>query len=244
MAGEVIRVMSYNIQGHAALKRRRYLSDVAQVIRQLRPDLVGLQEVHKNTHGLRSGDQLADLAASTGMELFFGRSMARLGGEYGNAILTTGAVLEARVHELPGHGEPRTALEARIDLRNLRFTAIVTHLAAWFRFTRRTRAAQLEKLAEIIGNSKPPYLIMGDFNSSPRSPEMAAMLRSENLRLCGEHTEISHRFSRQRLDYIFADPSWQKRDAWVVRLGPSDHWPLLADLAGEVSSELRVDSAT
>jgi endonuclease/exonuclease/phosphatase family metal-dependent hydrolase len=226
----MLRVMSYNIQGHAVLKRKQHIREVADVIRQLRPDVVGLQEVHKNTHSLRSGDQIADLAQATGMELFFGKSTSFGGGEYGNAVLARGKIDSGRVHELPGGGETRSILECSVIAGGYTFTIFVAHLAAWFRFSRGTRAAQLERLAEVIHPSKAPYFLVGDFNTGPRSPEMTKLLASEQLRLCGEHVEMSHRLSRTRLDYIFADPSWKTSASWVVRLGPSDHWPLIADV--------------
>lgn len=226
----MIRVMSYNIEGHAVLKRRRHLEEIGAVIRQMRPDIVGLQEVHRNTHEKRSGDQIAELAASTRMELYFGRSVEGWGGEYGNAILTRGRVLNAEVHPLPGEGEARTVLQSHVEVGDRTYTFVVTHLAAWFRFARGTRASQLQKLGQIIDSTDAPFILVGDFNASPQAREMKSFLAHERLQICGEHVESSHRLSRKRLDYIFSDRACKVRDSWVIRLGPSDHWPLVADL--------------
>ena len=62
-----ITVMSYNIQGHGALLGRRYLEGIARVIRRARPEVVGLQEVHRGTWAARFGDQVRILARITGM---------------------------------------------------------------------------------------------------------------------------------------------------------------------------------
>jgi endonuclease/exonuclease/phosphatase family metal-dependent hydrolase len=232
---ESLRVMTYNIQGHAVLRRQRHIEDVAAVVRQLRPDVLGLQEVHRGTHSGRSGDQLQQLASATGMELFFGQTIERLGGEYGNAILTRGSIESGRTWPLGGKGEARSLLGCRIALGGLRFTFLVAHLAAWFRFHRASRAAQIEQLGEVLSTIAPPFILVGDFNTPPRAPEMQRLLRDEHLAIAGEHSEKSHRLSRTRLDYVFTDRSWKTEASWVVRIGPSDHWPLVADLVREDS---------
>ena len=45
-----LKVMSYNIQGHAARGRADFLPKLAEVIAAVKPDVVGLQEVHSRTH--------------------------------------------------------------------------------------------------------------------------------------------------------------------------------------------------
>lgn len=235
VSGESLRVMTYNIEGHAVLRRKRHIDEVAAVVRQLRPDVLGLQEVHRGTHSGRSGDQLQQLASATGMELFFGQTIERLGGEYGNAVLTRGSIESGRTWPLGGKGEARSLLECRIAFGGLRFTFLVAHLAAWFRLHRASRAAQIEQLAEVLGTMTPPFILVGDFNTPPRAPEMQKLLRSEHLAIAGEHLEKSHRLSRTRLDYVFTDLSWKTEASWVVRIGPSDHWPLVADLTREGS---------
>ena len=65
----------------------------------------------------------------------------------------------------------------------------------------------------------------GDDNTSVLSRDW-----SFYLAIAGEHLEKSHRLSRARLDYVFTDLSWKTEASWVVRIGPSDHWPLIADL--------------
>lgn len=230
-----LRVMTYNIQGHAVLKRAKHIGEIVTVIRQLRPDVIGLQEVHRGTHHGRSGDQIEEIASATKMQLFFGRTIERLGGEYGSAVLTTGTIESGVTHPLGGRGEPRNVLSCSVNVRDFRFTFLVAHLAAWFRFHRGSRTEQIRALQEVIHPGLAPFVLVGDFNASPRAPEMQQLIRSENLRLAGEHGERSHALSRQRLDYIFTDPSWSAESSWVVPLGPSDHWPLVADLVSASS---------
>jgi endonuclease/exonuclease/phosphatase family metal-dependent hydrolase len=71
---------------------------------------------------------------------------------------------------------------------------------------------------------------MGDFNSSPSSAELSAFHDGKIVMSCFVEKVVTHRATRQCLDYIFVDPGWSIRDARVLQTGPSDHWPLIAEL--------------
>src|SRR5712691_4967137 len=125
-----LKVMTYNIQGHAARNRSDHLPKIAEVIAAASPDVVGLQEVHCKTRA-SIVDQAEHLAAFTGLHLAFGRSCSIEGGDYGNAVLTRHSVAASHVYPLPGSGEPRSLLQTDIAIDGARFTFFVTHLAAW-----------------------------------------------------------------------------------------------------------------
>ncbi|HVT45236.1 MAG TPA: endonuclease/exonuclease/phosphatase family protein [Thermoanaerobaculia bacterium] len=229
-AAPSLLVMSYNIEGHAARLDAQHLEEIAEVIRRHNPDVVGLQEVHRRTWQSRFEDQAERLAHLTGMKAFFGRSFSSWGGEYGNAVLTRWEIGGCLVHELPSLGEPRSLTECRIRIGENELSFFVTHLTTWGRLRRRMRAEQIECLMQLMRRSERPYILVGDFNASPSTPEMVELLRSDHLRACGAHDHPTHRLTRQHIDYIFSDHGWQTRSARVVREGPSDHWPLIAEL--------------
>jgi endonuclease/exonuclease/phosphatase family metal-dependent hydrolase len=222
--------MTWNIKGQAAFFSRSHVDEIARAIRDASPDLVGLQEVHRRRWQSRGRDQAADLAAATGLNLFFGRSLGNDNREYGNAILTRGAIVDARVEALPGGGEPRSLLASTIELGGLRMHAFVTHFAAWGRFGRKNRLLQSEAVVKIAEQSTLPFVLMGDFNSDPSGEELRVFLEGKLVSSCFPADVITHRATRKCLDYVFADPAWQVRDARVLQLGPSDHWPLVAEL--------------
>jgi endonuclease/exonuclease/phosphatase family metal-dependent hydrolase len=58
-----VKIMSYNIQGHAAARREDHLPKLAEVIASVQPDVVGLQEVHCRTRvgPAHQGEVLASL---------------------------------------------------------------------------------------------------------------------------------------------------------------------------------------
>lgn len=230
-----VSVMSYNIQGYGALFSRRYLEGIARVIRRARPEVVGLQEVHRGTWASRFGDQVEILAELTGMEPSFGRSLILRTGEYGNALLTRGRLIEEEVEILPGEAERRSMLRCRIGLdgdsgEEESFDVFVTHLAAWGRLARSIRVRQAHFLAERFHAIDRPFVLVGDLNAPPEAPELAPLVDHGRLRLCGDRGCSTHRFMRKRIDYVFAGPSWQRVRAEVLRAGPSDHYPVLAKL--------------
>jgi endonuclease/exonuclease/phosphatase family metal-dependent hydrolase len=227
-----LKVMSYNVGGHAALVAGRYLDRIARVIEREEPDVVGLQEVHRRTWLARFEDQAEALSRLTGMTLSFGKSFDSGKGEFGNALLAAGEVREPVVHALPGSGEPRTALAARVTVRGAEVWFLVTHLAAWGRFGSGSRGAQVGGLAKLLKDTAPPFVLVGDLNAPPEAPELKQLLASELFRVCGDLTG-THRVTRQRIDYVFADPGWTTVASRVLRVGPSDHWPVVVELRRE-----------
>ena len=226
-----LRVMSFNIQGHAAVIDGDHIEEVAETIRKYRPDVVALNETHRNTWQSRFEDQVAQLQRRTGMNVVFGRSYRFLGGDFGNAVLTRGAIVSSEVHDLPGTGEPRTLLECVLDINGGRVQFYATHTAAWASLSRETRLAQLQCINQHVRASGRPYIVAGDLNAPADAPEIREFLAENALVIAGDPAEGTHRVTKQRLDYILTDPRWTVRSAQVLDDGPSDHLPLLAELA-------------
>jgi endonuclease/exonuclease/phosphatase family metal-dependent hydrolase len=222
--------MTYNIKGAAALWHGDHVQKIGAVIRDAAPDIVGLQEVHRGTFLSRRRDQPAELEEASGMRVCFGPSFGDEHRAYGNAILTRGTIEESHVARLPGTGEPRSVFVATIALDKLRVQVFVTHLSAWGRFGRSARLLQAEAVARHAEASKHPFVLMGDFNSNPTGAELSAFHDGKLVTSCFVEKVVTHRATRQCLDYIFVDPAWSIRDARVLQTGPSDHWPLIAEL--------------
>lgn len=222
--------MTYNIKGQAALWRRDHIQKIGRVIRDAEADIVGLQEVHRGTFLSRRRDQPAELEEASGMRVCFGPSFGDEHRAYGNAILTRGTIEESHVARLPGTGEPRSVFVATIAVGGARVQVFVTHLSAWGRFGRGSRLLQAEAVAHLAEASKLPFILMGDFNSNPSSAELAAFHDGKFVMSCFVEKVITHRATRQCLDYIFVDPAWSIRESRVLQTGPSDHWPLIAEL--------------
>jgi endonuclease/exonuclease/phosphatase family metal-dependent hydrolase len=224
-----LKVMTYNVQGHGSLVLGSYLRRIARVIAAEKPDLVGLQEVYRGGWRARFADQAEALGRETGMSVHFGRSFGGAGAEFGNALLAAGEVRSTAVHLLPGNGEPRTVLASRVVVRGTELEFLVTHLAAWGRLGRAARERQAEALAGQLRRTASPFVLVGDLNAPPEAPELRHLMATELFRACGGLAS-THRMTRQRIDYVFADQGWTPVASRVLRVGPSDHWPVVVEL--------------
>jgi len=223
-------VVTYNIEGHDELIHPDHAAKIAEMINQLKPDIVGLQEVHRGTWQVRFHDQFEEIRRRTGMNGYYGRSYTNFGGEFGNAILTRGEILSAEVHPLPSYGEPRSVLESVVRIDGAVLNVYVTHLTAWASLNSKSRGEQLQCLAKHVRTSRYPYLLLGDLNAPPSSPEVAAFQKLDAAQLAGADITITHPRMKKRIDYIFADWGWRVVEAHAVARGVSDHYPVVAEL--------------
>jgi endonuclease/exonuclease/phosphatase family metal-dependent hydrolase len=157
-----MRIVSWNIQKGIGVDLRRDLGRTTRVLRELSPDVVGLQEVLR----IERCDQAAELARSLDLQLAWGTARPVRGGTYGNALLVRGRVLDTRVHDLRvGRHEPRICLEVLLEVRGTALRVFVCHLG----LSRRERADQIARVVGIVREARSadpgvPRIVLGDFN--------------------------------------------------------------------------------
>ncbi len=223
-------VMTFNIEGHASLLRANHIEEIADTINRYQPDVVGINEAHRNTWQSRFHDHTQELSRRTGMNVVFGRSYRFAGGDFGNAVLTRGQILASETHELPGTGEPRTLLDTKVRVNGGVVEFYTTHLAAWGSLGETARNLQLQCISDHLAASAHPFILTGDLNAPPDSPEVAKFLAGTVMQLAGDPQTPTHRVMERRLDYIIVDRGWTVRSARVLDDGPSDHRPVIAEL--------------
>lgn len=152
-------VASYNIHKCAGLDRRVDLERIADVLREINADLVGLQEVYR--------PQAHALAERLGVQVAMGPTRERDGLAYGNAVLTRLAVRGSRIFDLSQPDrEPRGGI--RLDLELPHGPDRLLHLFnVHFGLKIRERASQVRMLVrehilhdELTG----PRVVVGDLN--------------------------------------------------------------------------------
>src|ERR1044071_5487501 len=112
-----LRIASYNVHGCRGTDGKKDAARIAQVIRELECDTIGLQEVDY---------RLDYIAGRLGMLAIPGLTLVRPGGPYGTALLTTRPVLDVRRLALGyGRREPRNALDVDLDVCGTRLRVIV-----------------------------------------------------------------------------------------------------------------------
>src|ERR671939_18988 len=85
LSKKTLKVMTYNIHVGVGMDKKLDLQRIADVIRQEKPDLVGLQEVDRNVKRTEGKDEIAELAAMTQMQFAFAPNLDYKGGKYGVA---------------------------------------------------------------------------------------------------------------------------------------------------------------
>ena len=241
----MLTIASYNIHRCVGTDFRQNAARVADVLRELDCDTIGLQEVD-NQPGPRSESmQLQFLADALGMRSIAGNTLRRQDGHYGNALLTRRPVLSSRLHDISHAGhEPRGIIDAMLDVDGRAVRIITTHLGLW----PAERRAQVMRLIELIGTSPAgtPLVVLGDFNEWFRFGRPLRWLHG----LLGE-PPLRRTFPAWRpffaLDRIWARPRHALRAISVFRSRSadraSDHLPLRAviDFEAEISAQnLRV----
>jgi endonuclease/exonuclease/phosphatase family metal-dependent hydrolase len=226
-----LRVMTYNIEGHATLLKTHHIEDIAKTILKYQPDLVAINEAHRGTWQARFGDHVEQLRRLTRMNGAFGRSYSFLGGDFGNAVLTRGEVLGGTVHDLPGTGEPRSVFETLVRVNGGVIELYVTHLAAWGTVNSEARDLQLQCLADHVRASGHPFILAGDINAAPDAEEVAKFMRLGLVAQSLPKPTPTHRVMEKQLDHILVSRGWRVQSAQVLDDGPSDHRPVLVELA-------------
>ncbi len=134
------------------------------------------------------------------------------------------------MHPLPCIGEPRALLEATIQIDGATINVFATHLTTWGRLNSKIRGEQLTCLGLEVRASRHPYILAGDFNTGPDSPEMEAFQHENVAQLASKSIGPTFPHWNEQIDYIFADHGWQVRASrtWPIKI--SDHLPVTAEL--------------
>ena len=225
------RIASYNIHQCVGNDGRREPARIADVLREVAPDVVGLQEVDSRP-GTGTGSVLLDyLAAELGLRAIAGPTIHGPDGHYGNALLTRHPVLAVRHLDLTVYRrEPRAAIDADLDVGGTMVRVVVTHLG----LLPGERRVQVQRLLAALDGPRGRIIVLcGDIN------EWFAIgrpLRWLEARL-GAHRALRTFPSPSplfALDRIWVRPRAVMRrlavhDSPTARVA-SDHLPLTAEL--------------
>ncbi len=243
-AGSRLRLMSCNIlAGGSVRKYRHYVTEGWKQVLPMRSkrqnldslakllagfDIVGLQEADAGS--LRSGflNQTEYLAEGAGFPYWShqpNRKIAQFAAS-SNGLLTRLKPAEVRDYALPSRIPGRGAMWVRFDLDGAELIVVVVHLS----LGPQARARQLNFIADLIWSS-PHAVLMGDFNCSLDSPEMAQLLRRTGLTPAHEAPATFPSWRpRRAIDHILVSEKMEIEQLYTLPHAVSDHLPLAADI--------------
>lgn len=225
-----LTVATYNIHGAIGCDRRFMPQRVADVIREMRVDVIALQEVPLG--GEQTPDVLAILEETTGMHAAAGPTHTRRGRHYGNAVLSRYPIVTKRTIDLSfGSREPRGALDADLDCHGHPLRIVATHLG----LRAAERRSQIRRLLQAFDTDEMPVILLGDLNEW--------FVWGRTLRWLVSHFEevpapvtFPSRWPLLALDRIWIRPRHRlvhvKAHATPLSRIASDHLPLIARIDG------------
>lgn len=222
------RIMSYNIHHGRGMDDVVDIPRISDVINDVSPDVVGLQEVDSVVNRSGNIDIIQQLSEHTGMHATYGYSILHDGGKYGNGLLTREKPLSVKKICLPGASEARTA--QIVELSN--YVVINTHLS--LNGEERLQSAQI--LTEAAKEYDKPVFLIGDLNATSDS---APMLRlNEDWQILSDPDAPTSPANEplRTIDYVLGYTSngqvYTVHDAQVIdERVASDHLPLFVDVS-------------
>jgi endonuclease/exonuclease/phosphatase family metal-dependent hydrolase len=233
--GNKIRILSYNIKHGATPSGNINLNRIADVINNVEPDIVALQEVDNKTRRSGKINETAKLARLTGLKGYFGKYRDFQGGEYGNAILSKYPLLEFTL--VPKNDfidqRPGSFLFAKVKISEDSSIYFGTsHLSAYSKKQRIIQAKQWVSYWKKMLNKK-PLIIAGDFNDNPNSKTLNVLSKYFKATDSTFKPTFSAVSKKKKIDYIL----FTRTENWKVikfkricKEDASDHCAILTVL--------------
>lgn len=228
-----IKVMTYNVRSGLGMDRVRTPERPSAVIAALQPDIIAIQEVDSATQRSNKQYVLGEIAARTAMMPLYAPAIDYDGGRYGIGLLCRQKPRTVKSVALPGSEEARRLLIAEFD----DFVAASTHLS----LTPADALASTDIIRrEAAAYAPKPFILMGDFNSTPDS-EVIKRLK-EDFVIIGKEgvpTFPADKPDRQ-LDYIMVancPDVYGHNERVIADTIASDHRPVVATITIPTPSE-------
>ncbi len=165
-----LRIATFNIhKGVTSFNARLVLHEQRELIRQLKADIVFLQEVrgeHARHRRLFAGAQHEYLADSIWQDFAYGKNAVYPAGHHGNALLSRYVISKWENEDISAHAiEQRGMLHCEIDIPGWLqpLHCICVHLGLFARWRRQQLFALRHRIESLVP-ANAPLIIAGDFN--------------------------------------------------------------------------------
>jgi endonuclease/exonuclease/phosphatase family metal-dependent hydrolase len=241
------RIVTYNVHKCRGMDRRVRPERIARILREIRADIVALQEVLSVEGGRSDENQARFIADELGFDYRFGENRKLRGGAYGNIILSRLPIIDAQNYDLSVKGrEQRGCLRVDLRLGSDKVLHIYNvHLGTAYRErphqTRRLLNGEILDRNDLNGSR----VLLGDFNEWVQgitSRLLANHFASADIRShLGTRRTYPGFLPFLHLDHIYFDSTLKLESAYLHRsrmaVIASDHLPIIADLRIAESAE-------
>ena len=221
----------------------RNLNRIADFLRILEPDLIGLVEVDQGSYRSGGKNQVEVLADSLGHyhshsikydQNSFWRRLPVI-KKQGNAFLARDRIRNETFHYF-SRGMKRLVIELELE----HVIVYLVHLS----LGAKARHDQLGDLYNIVKNTKKPCIVAGDFNMLWGEHEIELFLAATGLRNANMNNLPTYPSSqpRRHLDFVLHCNDIEIIDFQVPYVTFSDHLPVMVDFNVKVKQEHRRES--
>lgn len=230
-----LTVVTYNINHGKGVDDLYSSIRIARTLEQYEPDLIALQEVDMGTNRVNQDLQIEIIAKHLEMFYLFGKTINRIGGEYGNAILSKYPIISSQNSDISpdNTSEKRRLLRATVDLgfRTLKF------YSTKFGIMDEEKKYNSQRIGKFMKRMDPddPVIIGGDFGVKPFSPLLNSLMN--NLIDLGTKFNSSTAtypttLMSRRLDYILVNKYVEPMEYYIpidtLSTISSIHLPIVA----------------
>jgi len=217
-----LRVLTYNIQqGYDTAGRRAYQQQL-EVIHELQPDLLGLQESDVARFSGGNGDIVRTLAEGLDMYAYYGPKT--VSGTFGIALLSRYPLENPQTFYMYSIGEQTAAISAEVVVGGVRYNVLVTHLGNGGPIIQ-----QQQVLGELAGRQN--VIAMGDFNFRPSTEQYALTTQTLESAWVLAGSPVTTGLDPERLiDHVFVSPGVKVTSAEYIVSPVSDHPGLLVEI--------------
>jgi endonuclease/exonuclease/phosphatase family metal-dependent hydrolase len=223
--GRELVILTYNIQQGYTETGSRDPQAQLQVMRQVDPDLIGLQESDTNRIAGGNADLVRYLADHLDMHSYYGPKVVP--GTFGIALLSKYPLENPRTFFMYSEGEQTATIQAQVRVDGILYNIFVTHLGNGGPIVQQQAILQeLDGLENVIA--------MGDFNFRPDSEQYAltrGVLEDAWLLRWPSGTDASGYNPERRIDHVFLSPGMKVQDARFHTGSESDHPALIVELS-------------
>ncbi|MBU2511417.1 endonuclease/exonuclease/phosphatase family protein [bacterium] len=223
-----LKVMTFNIQqGYDEHGNKNYLGQI-ELIKQLDPDIIGLQETDSVRIAGGNSDIIRYYAEKLNMYAYNGPTPVT--GTFGIALLSKSPILNPQTFFMYSQGEQTATIRAQIERGETRFNVYVTHLG---------NDGDLVQQQAILETAKPDknVILMGDFNFRPDTiqyQKTIEQLTDSWLKKWPSGTDDKgvnpESANYGRIDHIFISNELQIKDSRFILSDQSDHPALITEL--------------